>query len=419
MATTHAQLTDRASLRHAIAATVTAAATLVCITFVAPGQAAASATAKPAYGWPIKPFHRQHPVRAFFGDPRIGGRSHSFHFGVDISCPDGTPVYATITGRAYISPRHTETVSVIADHGNVEFAYWHIEPTIHSGQRVTAYRTVIGKVVASWEHVHFAEHRNGVYVNPLRPGAMGPYTDTTVPTVRAVTVHAVNARSVATASRGAAAHGRVDLVAEAYDATSIPISGPWHDKPLTPALLRWRLLDGKRVVTGWRTAVDFRLTYPSNESVEPDVHELDAAEQEDLGRALRVLSGARARHPQAPRRDVPRAGQGDRHPRQQRDRVTFPSRLPTTHESRVADNGAILRGIADRAAYDVRCRRGPRTPVEGDRVSGIGARPGRRGVACGPQERRWCSRSPSQGRRSGCPRDRRTRSGRTRPAQRF
>jgi len=265
MATSHARHSDRARSRRAIAATVTVAATLVCITFVAPGQAAASATAKPAYGWPIKPFHHQHPVRAFFGDPRIGGRSHSFHFGVDISCPDGTPVYATITGRAYISPRHTETVSVIADHGNVEFAYWHIEPTVHSGQRVTAYRTVIGKVVASWEHVHFAEHRNGVYVNPLRPGAMGPYTDTTVPTVRAVTVHAVNARSVATAARRAAAHGRVDLVAEAYDATPIPISGPWHDKPLTPALLRWRLLDGKRVVTGWRTAVDFRLTYPSNE----------------------------------------------------------------------------------------------------------------------------------------------------------
>ena len=77
---------------------------------------------------------------------------------------------------------------MIADHGNVEFGYWHIEPTVRSGERVTAYRTVIGKVARSWEHVHFAEHRNGVYVNPLRPGAMGPYTDTTVPTVRAVTV---------------------------------------------------------------------------------------------------------------------------------------------------------------------------------------------------------------------------------------
>ena len=86
---------------------------------------------------------------------------------------------------------------MIADHGNVEFGYWHIEPTVRSGERVTAYRTVIGKVAGSWEHVHFAEHRNGVYVNPLRPGAMGPYTDTTVPTVRAVTVESVAATGLA------------------------------------------------------------------------------------------------------------------------------------------------------------------------------------------------------------------------------
>lgn len=221
--------------------------------------AGTSAARQPAYGWPVKPFYRQHPVRGAFGDPRIGGNSHSFHFGVDVSCPDGTPVYATITGRAYISARHPQTVSVIADHGDVEFGYWHIVPTVRSGERVTAYRTVIGKVAHPWEHVHFAEHRNGVYVNPLRPGAMGPYTDTTVPTVRALT-----ARTLASASGRPTTHGRVDLVAEAYDATPIPISGPWHGKPLTPALIQWRLLRGQRTVTGWRTATDFRLTYPTN-----------------------------------------------------------------------------------------------------------------------------------------------------------
>ena len=47
------------------------------------------------------------PVRGSFGDPRIGGRSHSFHFGVDI-VPRRDTVYATVTGRAYISPRHPE-----------------------------------------------------------------------------------------------------------------------------------------------------------------------------------------------------------------------------------------------------------------------------------------------------------------------
>ena len=265
MATTHARPIRRGPWSWGLAGAVAAAA-LACSAVVFPERASAAVSPQPAYGWPVKPFHRQHPVRAFFGDPRIGGRSHSFHFGVDISCPDGTPVYATISGRAYISPRHPETVSVIADGGNVEFGYWHVVPSVRSGERVTAYRTVIGKVASSWEHVHFAEHRNGVYLNPLRPGAMGPYTDRTVPTVRALTVESVAAtsRSAAAHSRGARAQGRVNLVAEAYDATPIPISGPWHDKPLAPALLQWRLLDGNRVVTGWRTAIDFRLTYPSN-----------------------------------------------------------------------------------------------------------------------------------------------------------
>src|SRR5262245_57312365 len=43
------------------------------------------------YGWPVKPFNRQHPVRAFLNDPRIGSNGGtSFHFGIDVSAPDGT-----------------------------------------------------------------------------------------------------------------------------------------------------------------------------------------------------------------------------------------------------------------------------------------------------------------------------------------
>lgn len=234
--------------------------TAAAVTFaIAPETGVAETALLPSYGWPVKPFDVQHPVRGSFGDPRIGGKSHSFHFGVDVSCPDGTPVYATVTGRVYRSASHPETVTVIADHGDLQFGYWHIVPAVRNGQRVTAYRTVIGKVAAPWEHVHFAEHRNGVYVNPLRPGAMGPYTDPTDPTVRSLHVESGGA-----SLRGRTAHGLVDLIAEAYDETPISITGPWHDKPLTPALLQWRLVQGGRAVTSWRTALDFRLTYPSN-----------------------------------------------------------------------------------------------------------------------------------------------------------
>ena len=33
---------------------------------------------------------------------------------------------------------------------------------------------LLGYVAKGWEHVHFAERRGGVYVNPLRDGGLGP-----------------------------------------------------------------------------------------------------------------------------------------------------------------------------------------------------------------------------------------------------
>ena len=55
-----------------------------------------------SYGWPVKPFDEQHPVRGFFCDPRIGAKGgKAFHFGVDVSAPDGTAVYAVEGGKVH------------------------------------------------------------------------------------------------------------------------------------------------------------------------------------------------------------------------------------------------------------------------------------------------------------------------------
>ena len=54
------------------------------------------------YPWPLKPFDRAHPVRAYFNDPRIAARSRSFHFGIDISAPNGTAVYAVRPGVVHL-----------------------------------------------------------------------------------------------------------------------------------------------------------------------------------------------------------------------------------------------------------------------------------------------------------------------------
>jgi hypothetical protein len=194
-----------------------------------------------SYSWPIKPFDRQHPVRGFFDDPRGGeGNMWSFHFGIDIAAPDGTPVYAVEAGKVFFDFPHA--LAVVAPDGRT-FGYWHIIPQVRSHQFVRRHQR-LGYIADGWGHVHFAEHRNGQYVNPLRPGALSPYADHTAPTISEI--------GLAQSVRGSS------LVASAYDTTAPRVPGPWANEPVTPALLRWRLMIGHQTVIRWRTAADFR-----------------------------------------------------------------------------------------------------------------------------------------------------------------
>ncbi len=192
-------------------------------------------TRSSSYGWPVKPFDRQHPVRAFLNDPRIGAKGgKAFHFGIDISAPDATAVYAVEAGTVYLdSPCAVAVVSPDRSHS---FGYWHIVPVVKSHQYVARHQ-LLGHVGAGWEHVHFAERRGGEYVNPLRDGGLGPYVDRKAPTVDSIGLV------------GSA------LVVVAHDTPYPRVPGAWANEPVTPALLRWRVDGGS-----WRTAADFRAT---------------------------------------------------------------------------------------------------------------------------------------------------------------
>jgi len=188
-----------------------------------------------SYTWPIKPFDRQHPVRAFLNDPRIGDKGgKAFHFGIDISAPDGTPVYAVEAGTVYLdSP---VAIAVVARDRSHSFGYWHIVPAVKSHQYVARHQ-LLGHVGTGWEHVHFAERRGGEYVNPLRDGGLGPYADRTAPTVDSIAILGSS------------------LVAVAHDTPDPRVPGSWADEPVTPGQLRVRIDNGS-----WKTAVDFRET---------------------------------------------------------------------------------------------------------------------------------------------------------------
>lgn len=219
---------------------------------VAAAGLALSAPRALAYGWPVAPFDVQHPIRGYFGDPRIDRRARGFHSGVDIAAPAGTAVYPVMSGRVFVErPR---VVSVL---GARQFSYWHIVPSVRSGEWVTAYRTVLGYITAHWLHVHFMEWVGHVPINPLHPGGLEPYVDRTRPRIDRL-IFDRNGTVVDTA----AVAGRVSIILDAHDQPALSAPPPWADLPVAPALIRWRILRSGSPVRGWQTAVDFRDALP-------------------------------------------------------------------------------------------------------------------------------------------------------------
>jgi hypothetical protein len=210
-----------------------------------PGAASAS------YGWPLAPTDRQHAVRGFFDDPRQQGTEPpSFHFGVDVCGPDGAAVYAVAAGVVRLQ---ADGVALVAESGDRVFSYWHVTPTVADLTHVKP-GDALGTIKPGFGHVHFVERHGDRYVNPLRPGGMAPYVDTTSPTVASLGVVAGTRRVDPGAVRGV-----VDLVVDAYDTPSAPLPpAPWDSVRVAPAYIRWRLVPEGAALTAWHTALDFR-----------------------------------------------------------------------------------------------------------------------------------------------------------------
>jgi hypothetical protein len=212
------------------------------------------------YPWPIAPFDRQHPVRGNFGDPRTvlsgeGEGAFSFHNGIDISAWTGNHVFPVLTG--IVVKVGLDRVVVQTADGR-RFQYIHIEPRVGVLEPVFASRTVLGTIRPGWNHVHLSEIRDGCAVNPLLPGHLTPYRDTTRPQVKAILFE--NAARDRLSPR--ALSGKVAVLAEAVDEPALPSPFPWGSMPVTPALLTWTLatLAGRVLMHG--TAADFRYGEP-------------------------------------------------------------------------------------------------------------------------------------------------------------
>jgi hypothetical protein len=223
-----------------------------------------------AYGYPIKPFHRQHPIRGNFGDPRTVAASElgqttpttqgsfTFHNGVDISATTGQPVYPVVSGTAKVMS--SDWVDVWTRDGRI-FQYFHIKPSVRTNQAVTVDRTILGHILPRVMHVHLTEIDGFNVHNPADPGHLEPYTDHTAPFVDNLSFSTASGRPLDTRHL----QGRILIAASAADTPPLPVPGNWLGLPVTPALVSWRLtsLTG-RVVQPEHVIADFRRTEPPN-----------------------------------------------------------------------------------------------------------------------------------------------------------
>jgi hypothetical protein len=222
---------------------------------------------------PVLAEHRSElPVPGGFGDPRTvfrgpnvertlleGGGSFSFHQGLDISAPDGSPVYAVAPGTVVRARGGRVTV----DCGNGRsFQYWHIEPVARVGQHAVAGKTLLGFIQQKREHVHLTHLEKGRAVNPVEPGRLAPYRDATTPQVLSVSIwnDDFGRKSVE-----GEASGRVHLIAEAIDMPALPVPGRWNGFPVTPAKVSWRIETSDGHIVARRIARDVRSTVPKND----------------------------------------------------------------------------------------------------------------------------------------------------------
>lgn len=192
-------------------------------------------------GWPIRPFHTQHAIRAGLNELRPA----NFHVAVDIDANDFQPVYAIQSG--YVRIRYRRAPDENVDVG--QFDYWHLNPTVVNGQYAVAYKTELGTVKYNFKHVAFSEiGPGGQYLNPLRPGgSLRPYTDADVPIIAVPHLFA---------------DGRVTV--GAFDPQSFADQGATYETPvLAPAALAWRLFDSRgREITGLHWALRGSQNYP-------------------------------------------------------------------------------------------------------------------------------------------------------------
>ena len=153
-------------------------------------------------GWPVKPLHRQHPIRGSFLDPRPDPDLGAiYHDGVDVAVRDDRPEQGAPAARTHRVHAIEGGPVFLATPGGARgfarighFGYGHIDPVVQTGETVAPGQHIGWTCKGDW-HVHLSEFvftaGQPIVVNPLRPGGkVQPYVDEARPEIRELRFYA-------------------------------------------------------------------------------------------------------------------------------------------------------------------------------------------------------------------------------------
>ena len=120
---------------------------------------------------PISASFRWSSSYGWRADPFTGVQS--FHTGVDMACPEGTPILAAMSGKiSDVGSNRTYGNYIIINHGNgYQTLYAHMSKTIAKKGQWVSQGTKIGLVgstgYSTGPHLHFMVYKNGNRIDPM------------------------------------------------------------------------------------------------------------------------------------------------------------------------------------------------------------------------------------------------------------
>ncbi|MEL3907362.1 MAG: M23 family metallopeptidase [Treponema sp.] len=121
-----------------------------------------------------KPIHGSYYITSRYGwrdNPFLNG-ARSFHNGIDLAAPRGTPVYAALNGKV-ISTGYSTVYGnyvIIRHHSGYQTLYGHLHTILAAKGSWVSISSKIGTVgntgMSTGPHLHFTVYKNGATLNP-------------------------------------------------------------------------------------------------------------------------------------------------------------------------------------------------------------------------------------------------------------